>query len=277
MRAAVLGSPIAHSLSPALHQAAYAALGLDWTYEALDVDEAALPVFIAGLDDSWAGLSLTMPLKQAVIGLLDDVDEWAALLRSVNTVLPARDSLGERIDGAWTGTNTDVDGIVRSLQGIGVVTPKSATVIGAGATARSAVAALVELGVRDIAVCARRAEAADDVIALVGELAAAHGHAVHAHAHDVVPAEDLIGVDVVVSTLPDEAGAPWTVTCAHATGALLDVAYHPWPTPLAAAWPDPARVASGRDMLLWQAVRQVELMTGRHAPVDAMRAALPTT
>lgn len=276
MRAAVLGSPIVHSLSPALHRAAYDALGLGWTYEAIEVDEAALPAFIAGLDSSWAGLSLTMPLKEVIVPLLDDVDERAALLRSVNTVLPARDSLGERIDGAWIGTNTDVDGIVRSLQGIGALSPKTATVIGAGATARSAVAALVEMGVRDIGICARRPDAAADVVALVGVLAAAYGHAVHAHAHDAGPTVERVGVDIVVSTLPGEAGAPWAAACASATGTLLDVAYHPWPTPIAAAWPDPARVASGRDMLLWQAARQVELMTGRPAPVEAMRAALPT-
>ena len=275
MRAAVLGSPIAHSLSPALHQAAYAALGLDWTYEAIEVGTADLPAFIGGLDEHWAGLSLTMPLKEAVIAVLDDVDARAALLRSVNTVLPARDCLSDRAAGAWMGTNTDVDGIVRALNGVGITAPKTATIIGAGATARSAAAALVEMGVRDIGVCARCPEAADDVIARIAEFAAVHGHTVRAHAHDIVPVDDRISVDVVVSTLPDEAGAPWTSVCARAPGALLDVAYHPWPTPLAAAWPDPARVASGRDMLLWQAARQVELMTGLPAPIEAMRAALP--
>ena len=106
-RAAVLGSPIAHSLSPALHRAAYASLGLRWTYEAIEVDEAGLAGFLAGLDRSWAGLSLTMPLKEEAARLLADVDPTARALRSVNTVLPS--------GAGWRGTNTDVYGMTEAL------------------------------------------------------------------------------------------------------------------------------------------------------------------
>ena len=258
--AGVLGSPIAHSLSPALHRAAYAALKLDWSYESYEVDEWELPAFIAELDGSWAGLSLTMPLKSAVIALLDSVDETAAIITSVNTVLPS--------DGGWRGVNTDIFGIVRSLAFAGLIRPRTATVLGAGATARSAVAALAELSVRDVTVVARRPEAAADLVRLAGQLGLTARPA---------PFEGSPGVlqaDVVISTLPGDAAGPWAACAAEATGVLLDAAYHPWPTPLAAAWPS-ARVASGRDMLLWQAVRQVELMTGLPAPVEAMAAALP--
>jgi shikimate dehydrogenase len=261
-RAAVLGSPIAHSLSPVLHRAAYAALGLDWSYDAVEVDEAALPGFVAGLDGSWAGLSLTMPLKEAVLPLLAEVDDLARALRSVNTVLPSPEG--------WRGTNTDVDGIVESLRRIGAGEASSATVLGGGATARSAVAALARLDVPVVTVCARRPDAADEVADLSRALGVAD-----VGTSSLQPDTVLVAADIVISTLPGDVGGGWAEVAATAgRGALLDASYHPWPTPLATAWPT-TRVASGRDMLLWQAVRQVELMTGRPAPVEAMAAALP--
>jgi shikimate dehydrogenase len=261
-RAAVLGSPIAHSLSPALHVAAYAALGLPWTYQAIEVTEESLPGFLAGLDESWAGLSLTMPLKERVIDLLVGVDPTALRLRSVNTVLPA--------GAGWRGVNTDVFGMTQSLRSAGLADmPASATILGGGATARSAVAALAELGVRSVTVCARRQSAAQDVAALAEAFGMAGMSA------SLEPDDSRVHVDVVVSTLPGDAGAAWAPVVADARGALLDAAYHPWPTPLAAAWPSPV-VASGRDMLLWQAVEQVRLMTGLEPPVAVMQAVLPT-
>jgi shikimate dehydrogenase len=259
-RAGVLGSPIAHSLSPALHRAAYSALRLDWAYDAYEVDEAGLPAFFAELDERWAGLSLTMPLKSAVIPFLDMVDEVAGLITSVNTVLPGK--------GGWRGTNTDVFGIVRSLTCRGVSAPRQATVLGAGATARSAIAALAELSVREVMIVARRPEAADELLRLAGQFG------LTGRSESFEPNADLLGSDVVISTLPGSAAGPWAACAIDAPGMLLDASYHPWPTPLAAAWPSD-RVASGRDMLLWQAVRQVELMTGQSAPVEAMAAALP--
>ena len=260
MRAGVLGSPIAHSLSPALHRAAYSALRLDWGYEAYEVDEAALPVFFAELDDRWAGLSLTMPLKSAVIPLLETVDEVAGLITSVNTVLPGPQG--------WRGTNTDVFGIVQSLAEGGVSAARQATVLGAGATARSAIAALAELGVREVLIVARRPEAAADLVRLAGQFG------LSSSAEPFVPCPELLDSHIVISTLPGSAAEPWARCASAATGTLLDASYHPWPTPLVAAWPSD-RIASGRDMLLWQAVRQVELMTGRSAPVEAMAGALP--
>jgi shikimate dehydrogenase len=260
-RAGVLGSPIAHSLSPALHRAAYAELGLDWTYDAFEVDETTLPAFIASLDDTWAGLSLTMPLKECVIGLLVDVDGMAAKVGAVNTVLPGA--------GGWTGTNTDITGMTRSLSEAGLAAgAATATVLGAGATARSAVAALSRLGASSVRICARRPEAADAVATLAEALG------LTADTGSLVPDVDLVTADIVISTLPGAAAEPWAAVAPHAGGALLDASYHPWPSALAAAWGSPV-VASGRDMLVWQAVEQVRLMTGREPSVAAMRAALP--
>ncbi|MDP1878742.1 MAG: shikimate dehydrogenase [Actinomycetota bacterium] len=266
-RAGVLGSPIAHSLSPTLHRAAYVSLALDWDYRGYEVDEARLPGFLAGLDATWAGLSLTMPLKESVIGLLDSIDPVAAAVRAVNTVLPAEPK--RRGTLAWHGTNTDVIGMVESLQRAGLAgRPTTASVIGAGATARSAVAALALLGVTEVTVYARRREAADDVAVVASTLGLA------AHAAGPLPDAEALSADVVVAALPGDAGAPWAPLAPAASGALLDVSYHPWPTALASAWGSPV-VASGRDLLLWQAVEQVRLMTGRDPDAEAMSAALP--
>jgi shikimate dehydrogenase len=260
-RAAVLGSPIAHSLSPALHRAAYRSLGLDWTYEALEVDEQALPGFLASLDGTWAGVSLTMPLKEAIIPLLDEVDDEARSIRSVNTVLP--------VAGGWRGTNTDIYGMTQALVEHGLDTaPRTATILGAGATARSAVAALVRLSAREVVVAARRHQAAEAVC----DLARALG--LRARTAGLEPSSELASADVVLSTLPGTAAEGWAGIAGDAGGVLLDASYHPWPTPLAASWGS-GRVASGRDMLLWQAVQQVRLMTGLEPDVAAMAAALP--
>jgi shikimate dehydrogenase len=260
-RAAVLGKPIAHSLSPALHLAAYASLGLPWTYEAIEVDEAGLAGVLAGLDGSWAGLSLTMPLKEEAARLLTDVDPTARALRSVNTVLPGPEG--------WRGTNTDVYGMTTALERAGLAgAPAAALVLGAGATARSAVAALAALGAGHVTVAARRVDAASEVASVARRLG------LPASTADLTPDPDLITLPVVVSTLPGAAAEPWAALAPSARGVLLDASYHPWPTPLAASWGS-GSVASGRDMLLWQAVEQVRLMTGREPSVEAMAAALP--
>lgn len=261
-RAAVLGSPIEHSLSPALHRAAYADLGLDWSYDAIDVGGDGLADFIRTMDGSWAGLSLTMPLKERVIPLLDEVDAVAAEIRSVNTVLPL-------VGGGWRGTNTDVFGMVRALRDAGVVAaPEAGTILGSGATARSAVAAMVELGVKTITVHARNAASSREV----ADLARRFG--VKGRTTDLRPDRHAFEADVTVSTLPGDAAQPWVRFASGARGALLDVSYHPWPTPLAAAWAQ-SSVASGRSLLLWQAVEQVRLMTGRAPNPRVMAAALP--
>lgn len=258
-RAAVLGSPVTHSLSPVIHRAAYRALGLDWSYEAIEVNSQQLPAFLSEMDESWAGLSLTMPLKETVVGLLDNVDEMAARVRAVNTILPR--------PGGLLGTNTDIYGMVTGLAAAGLQSAYSATILGAGATARSAVAVAAALGVLSITVCARSAEAAADVCAVAADFGMA------ASARGLEPAAGLMNADVVFSTLPGDIASNWVRVIGSGVGALQDVSYHPWPTPLAAIWPT-AVIASGRDLLLWQAAEQVHLMTGFAAPIPQMRAAL---
>lgn len=263
MRAAVLGSPIAHSLSPVLHLAAYEALGLDdWTYEIVECDEAALPGVLKG---DWAGLSLTMPLKRAVLPLLDDVEPLAVAVGGANTVV-------YEPDGRRHGYNTDVYGMVAALADAGVTTtPDGAMILGAGATACAALATLRELGLKEAVVLVRDPARAGDLLAAALRL----GMAV-----EVRPlTTELRGGDLLISTLP--VGAADFIAERHwhhgpIPSALLDVVYAPWPTQLAiAAAKAGVPVASGGDMLLHQAARQVELMTSRTpAPIEHMRAAL---
>lgn len=275
-RAAVLGHPIAHSLSPVLHRAAYAALGLDrWRYDAIDTTSEELPALIAGLDSEWAGLSLTMPLKQTVIPLLDHVEPLADVVGSVNTVLVQP---GPRT--SLVGANTDVYGLVAALrEGLGDRPVRSAVVLGAGATAASALAALGELG------CASSVVLARSLGRTGGLRRAIHRMGVDADIRpwtgDITPL--LVDADVVVSTVPAHAGDQAAADLADAyagmaptvRGVLLDVVYDPRPTALLSAWASAGgAVVSGERMLLHQAAEQVRLMTGQAAPLAAMDAAL---
>lgn len=270
-RAAVLGHPIGHSLSPVLHRAAYAELGLsDWRYDAVDVTEQQLPGFVAELDGTWAGLSLTMPLKQTVLPLLDHVEPLAETVGAVNTVLVQ--VVGRSV--ALTGANTDVHGVVAALRE-GMTAPaggvRSAAVLGAGATAASTLAALGELGCTSPVVYVR-------AVGRSGPLQrAAHRMGVTpvVRTLDRAPAE-IGDADVVVSTLPSGAAdAVAAALAGTARGVLLDVVYAPARTELISAWEAAGGVAvGGARMLLHQAAEQVRLMTGSPAPVAAMDAAL---
>lgn len=280
MRAAVLGHPIAHSLSPVLHRAAYAVLGLDWGYDAVDVTEEGLPAFVTSLDASWAGLSLTMPLKQAVLPLLDHVEPLAAVVGAVNTVVVQRGGARPTLVGA----NTDVHGIAAALTEGGATrgtTPvgapvATAVVLGAGATAASTLAALAQLGITTSTVLARSVGRAG------ATMRAATRMGVEATVRTMAPlertVEALARADVVVSTLPpgaaDEVAALLErVGAVH--GVLLDCAYTPRPTALVAAWRAAGGSAvTGERMLLHQAGEQVRLMTGSPAPLAAMDDAL---
>jgi shikimate dehydrogenase len=268
-RAAVLGHPVAHSLSPALHRAAYEALSLEgWSYEAFDVAEDGLAEFLDGVDDDWVGLSLTMPLKRRVIPLLDDLTPLAQALGVVNTV-----TFGS---GRRTGDNTDVYGMATALQEAGCERVGWGCVLGGGATAVSALAALAELGCRTPTVYVRsrgRSRKLRDAAERLGVQAT------------VSPWEDAweaLSADVVVSTVPANGADPLAAELENGTAPtsgplLLDVVYDPWPTRLALAWTARGgEVVDGAEMLLHQAAAQVRLMTGRLAPVEAMRAAIET-
>ena len=265
MRAAVLGSPISHSLSPVLHRAGYTAAGLSgWDYEAHEVDAAGLAAFVAGLGPQWRGLSLTMPLKQAAAEVASTVSDVARRAAAVNTLV-------RRDDGGWDATNTDVVGLVRALAAHLTAAPERALVLGAGATARSAVLALAELGVTTLTVRARDTSRAADLLAWALDLGAGIRNGSVAGLGPWVTTRD----DVVVSTLPGSAGemAAASVPAAH-PGVLLDVVYAGWPTPIArAATSAGMTVVSGLDMLVHQAAEQFLLFTGHAAPVEAMAAA----
>jgi shikimate dehydrogenase len=262
-RAAVLGSPIAHSLSPALHRAAYAALGLDrWRYDRFEVDEAALPGFFGTLDPAeWAGLSLTMPLKRAIIPLLDGITGAAASVEAVNTVVFGAD--GRR------GDNTDIPGMVAALRERGVTSVPSAAVLGAGATASSALAALAQLRAGEVTAYVRNPARAAEMRRWGTRLG------VTVRTADWADAAKGLGEPLVVATTPAGATDHLAGAVPVGPGALFDVLYHPWPTPLAAAWAGRGGpVVSGLDLLVHQAVLQVEQHTGRApAPLAAMRAA----
>ncbi len=264
-RAAVLGSPIAHSLSPVLHRTAYAQLGLEWTYDALEVDEAGLAGFVAGCGPQWVGLSLTMPLKRAVLPLLDRRSGLVDLVGAANTVLFGPDGL--------VGHNTDVLGIVEALRGAGAE-PGPALVLGGGATAASALAALQTLGVTEVRVLARRPQlASDEMAGLVERLGLAVAFDMWPGPGDRLP--DRAEAAIVVCTAPAAAGIGLAGAVPHDPGALLDVSYEPWPPVLVRAWRAAGGAAvAGDEMLLHQAVGQVELMSGRRPDIGVMRAAL---
>ncbi|WAX81054.1 shikimate dehydrogenase [Streptomyces sp. KMM 9044] len=262
-RAAVLGSPIAHSLSPVLHRAAYAELGLeDWTYDRFDVDEQALPGFFEELGSDWAGLSLTMPLKRAVIPLLDSISGTAASVDAVNTVVLTE-------DGRRTGDNTDIPGMVAALREHGIDKVDTAAILGAGATASSALAALARICTGEVAVYVRSEARGAEIRQWAERLDVAVRIA------DWDDAEQALHAPLVVATTP----AGVTDTLARAVperpAALFDVLYDPWPTVLAARWSSyGGAVVGGLDLLVHQAVLQVEQMTGRSpAPLDAVRKA----
>src|SRR5918998_2402894 len=142
MRAAVLGRPVGHSLSPVLHRAAYEALGLtDWTYDALDIGAAELPVLLAGLGEEWHGFSVTMPCKQAAVDVADLVEPLPALLRAANTLV--------RTEAGWRAENTDVTGVGMALQLAGGERVGHAAIIGAGGTGTAAAGAPALAGAPD--------------------------------------------------------------------------------------------------------------------------------
>ena len=259
-KAAVLGSPIAHSRSPQLHLAAYRALGLDgWRYGRIECTAEQLPALVGGFGPEWVGVSVTMPGKFAALRFADERTARAELVGSANTLV--------RSAAGWRADNTDIDGVTGVLGRVS----GHALVLGSGGTAPAVVVGLAELGVQRITVVARNRDRAAPLF----ELATASG--VDSRWCDIGSAElgPLVAdASVAVNTVPADAVAPYAMRLAPIP-VLLDAIYDPWPTPLAAAV-DAAggRVISGLQMLLNQAFAQVEQFTGMPAPKEAMRAAL---
>ena len=269
--AAVIGSPIEHSLSPVIHRAAWAQLGIDgWEYHRLEQDTDSLPGFIAGLGADCAGLSVTMPCKQAVMPLLDVIDPLASAVGAVNTVVPS--------SGVLAGFNTDVTGIAsavrRACSMAGCSAPSSALVLGARATASSALAALGELGITSSTVAARRFGGPGSVVAAASRLGVTIEQVLWSDAEAVDRAAS--SADLVISTLPASAADPLAERLRVREGQiLLDVVYSPRDTALRRAFESAGGVvAEGTDMLVFQAGAQVQLMTGRSPDTGVMREAL---
>jgi len=272
MRCAVLGDPIEHSLSPVLHRAAYAGLGLDWTYDAVRVRSGGLAAFLDGLDQTWRGLSLTMPLKREVMPLLTSRDAWAELSGAANTVL--LDARGRH------GLNTDVPGAIAAIRGASDAPVDRALVLGGGATAASTLLALAELGCAAATLLVRDRDRARETVEIVSR--SRHHPVVRVERLDDLATISGTPADILVSTVPVAVQTPALLEATVAVPVVFDVVYDPWPTPLvAAARADGRTVVTGLDLLLWQAVDQVRAMTGRFdVPVDTMREAgsraLPT-
>ena len=269
--AAVIGSPIGHSLSPVIHRAAWAQLGIDgWEYHCLEQDTDSLPGFIAGLGADCAGLSVTMPCKQAVMPLLDVIDPLASAVGAVNTVVPS--------SGVLAGFNTDVTGIAsavrRACSMAGCSAPSSALVLGARATASSALAALGELGITSSTVAARRFGGPGSVVAAASRLGVTIEQVLWSDAEAVDRAAS--SADLIISTLPASAADPLAERLRVREGQiLLDVVYSPRDTALRRAFESAGGVvAEGTDMLVFQAGAQVQLMTGRSPDTGVMREAL---
>ncbi len=264
-RAAVLGDPVEHSLSPAIHNAGYAAAGLDdWEYGRFRCTAEDLPGIVGGADDSYAGFSVTMPGKFAALEFADAATDRAKAIGSANTLV--------RVDGGWRADNTDCDGVTGALREIGAdsLDGGRAVLVGAGGTARPALWALARAGVTRVSAVAR----SERVYALE-PLAAQLGVSFTWVPFTAPNLADVAGsADVLVSTVPSAALEGYAAQLARAPR-ILDVIYDPWPTPLVQAAERNGHAAlGGLPMLLHQALGQFEQFTGRPAPADAMREAL---
>ncbi|XVV10428.1 shikimate dehydrogenase [Actinoplanes sp. CA-131856] len=264
-RAAVCGKPIAHSLSPVIHTAGFEAAGLtNWRYTSFEVDELGLPELVGSLGPEWAGLSLTMPLKETALRLAAEASPLAVATGAANTLV-------RRDDGTWFADNTDATGMIRVLRSAGAVSPSSVTVLGGGGTARAALAAAAALGVAEVAVVTRRPSAREEL----APAAEALGIRLAGHAWEDAAA--ALTADAVISTVPKGAADHLAIEAEWRPGTVLfDAIYDPWPTPLAAsAQSRGLAVISGLDLLLAQALSQFEQFTGvSPAPEKAMRTAL---
>lgn len=295
--AAVIGSPISHSLSPALHTAAWHTIGAPdtWEYRTAEVTTDSLASFIANVDEQCLGLSVTMPLKQAIMTHLDVIDPQAQAVGAVNTVIPA--------SGILTGFNTDIHGIITAIrqgrlkaglpmpavltqpsmphqsplhlhEAATAASPMKALILGGRASASSAIAALGSIGVTDISIAARRMAGPDSAFMAATRLGVTCQHIPWQNPSQVVQA--INEADIVISTMP--AGVTDEIA-QHVqpkeTSTLLDIVYSPWHTPLVERWhKHGGHTVHGTDMLLHQAAMQVRLMSGKDPDVDTMKNAM---
>ena len=240
-----------------MHRAAYSALGLDWDYRRHDVTPEDLAGFIGGLDATWRGLSVTMPHKEAIIAY-GNPDEVVRLTGAGNTLILGDPTAGE----PNTVHNTDVAGVVNAVM-LQRTSVKHAVILGNGATARSALVGLHQLGADRVTVLARRPERGVGMV----DLGAALGLDVEVLSLSVPPARS----DLLFSTIPSSGVADHAVRLAESTALVFDAIYDPWPTPLGWAGERTGTpVLSGLHLLAGQAVDQVRLMTGLQIDLDTL-------
>ena len=267
----VIGSPIAHSLSPLLHNAAFAALGLGdtWRSSAFEVAPGAAAEALAAMRQSdISGLSVTMPHKADVADLVDERTEVAQRLGAVNCVAST--------EGVLLGTNTDGEGFVASLARGAAFTPagRRCVVIGAGGAARAVVLALAEAGASRVEVVNRTPERAAAAAALAGSAGSVVALRSPALAKAIEAADLVVNATPVgMADAAPEGETPWMVDpqLLHPDQVAADLVYAPrptrWLTEAAAAG---ARGVDGLGMLVHQAAAQLALWTGQTAPVEAM-------
>ncbi len=247
IKAAVLGSPIDHSLSPLLHQLAYRELGISGEYSKLEVPSGELSTFLASLDDSWTGFSLTMPLKEEIVDCVNNVSPLSKKIRSANTLY--------RTSGEWNATTTDVSGFIDSLQSHGVEISGNVVIIGAGATARAAAAAC-DASASHITIMARSSRGADEIFKSVDST--------EMNFVSWGDEESIQAAQLIISTTPE--GATDSLIQIFPTkpdGIFFDVLYKPWPTQALATWQaKKGQVIDGLDLLIHQAISQVEIFAG---------------
>ncbi|WP_370287980.1 shikimate dehydrogenase [Nocardioides sp.] len=243
IRCGVVGDPIAHSLSPALHRAGFSELGVVASYDATRVEAGGLAEHVAQLGPQWRGLSVTAPLKREAMALAAEVTDTARIAGGANTLV--------RLPGGhgWSADNTDLPGAVAAVRERYAGDVHAVTILGGGATASSTALALARLGARRVRLLVREVARADDTAA-----------ALRAHAHLEVEVgllgDETIG-EVVVSTVPAAAQTPDVVRSAASAAVVFEVVYDPWPTPLAAAAAARGQVVvSGLDLLVHQGVLQ---------------------
>lgn len=245
IRCAVVGHPIRHSLSPAIHQAAYAKLGLPWTFDAVDLPDGGLPNFVAGLDASWRGLAVTMPHK-ADAAKVGSPDRLVQRLGVANTVVFDADDVHVY--------NTDVSGFVHALAYRRLDDVDDVVMLGAGATARAAVMALANIGVTKVTAQVRDPARAGVWQQLADDLGLDAA---------VRPLGDATGGELLLSTLPSQAANPWAEHLVAKCQAVFDVSYDPWPTKLISAAQSAALpIVTGLDLLAGQAIQQIDLLAG---------------
>ena len=266
--AGVIGTPIRHSLSPAIFNAAFEAAGLDWAYLAFEVPEGAAGLALGGMRAlGIEGLSVTMPHKAAVLDGLDHLSPDAAALGAVNCIT--------RRGGELHGDNTDGPGFLDALhidEGIDVAGLRVA-VVGAGGAGRAVARALGRAGVGSLTVINRSPEPGARAVELAGPVASGGSPADVAHADLVVNATPL-GMGVLVSTHGEHEPLPMDVALLQPSAVLVDLIYHPAVTPLLAAGRARGlRTVNGLGMLIHQAAHAFRHWTGEDPPLEAMSAA----